>query len=342
MPNSPLGSSAASARADVSTGGAVQRANQRRDVIMMVVLAVIAAALIAAYLLIGLTGNIDYVLGRRLRSVWAFALVAIAIGFSTATFQTITANRLLTPSIMGFDSLYILLQTVIAFLIGGTATSQFGTVGSFWIEVGCMVVFAVLLYSWLLHTRVRVHTLLLIGVVLGMLFRSISTFLQRMIDPDTFMTLQNTFFASFTNVPKELLLPASGLLAVAVLVNWYDRRRLDVMGLGVPIATNLGISPRAMRVRTLTSVALAVSVATALVGPVTFFGLIVVHLGYRVLRVSHHSTLLPTVAIIGMIALTGGQLLVERVFQLDIALAMIVEFIGGLLFIALILRRKPL
>ncbi len=329
-------------RSSSTGGGAAQRANQRRDLITMTVLSVIAFALIAAYLLFDLSGNIEYVLGRRLRAIWAFALVAVAIGFSTATFQTITANRLLTPSIMGFDSLYILLQTVIAFVIGGTAASTFGTVGSFWVEVGCMVLFAVLLYSWLLHTQVRVHTLLLIGVVLGMLFRSISTFLQRMIDPDTFMTLQNTFFASFTNVPKELLLPASVLLVVSMAVNWYDRRRLDVMGLGVPIATNLGISPRAMRVRTLTSVALAVSVATALVGPVTFFGLIVVHLAYRALRVSHHSTMLPTVALIGMIALTGGQLLVERVFQLDIALAMIVEFVGGLLFIVLILRRKPL
>ncbi|MEF3323708.1 iron chelate uptake ABC transporter family permease subunit [Gulosibacter sp. GYB002] len=333
---------AVNSRHSGSTAGAAQRANQRRDLIVMVVLAVFMVALIAAYLLVDLSGNVDYVLGRRLRSIWAFALVAIAIGISTATFQTITANRLLTPSIMGFDSLYILLQTVIVFLIGGTATSVFGTVGSFWLEVGCMVIFAVLLYSWLLHTQVRVHTLLLIGVVLGMLFRSVSTFLQRMIDPDTFMTLQNTFFASFTNVPKELLLPASVLLVMSMAVSWYDHRRLDVMALGVPVATNLGISPRAMRVRTLTSVALSVSVATALVGPVTFFGLIVVHLAYRMLRVSHHATMLPTVALIGMIALVGGQLLVERVFQLDIALAMIVEFVGGLLFIVLILRRKPL
>lgn len=325
-----------------ATQRTAQQRNLRRDVATLIVLSLIAIAVTVAYTTIGLSGNIEYVLGRRLRAVWAFALVATAIGVSTATFQTITANRLLTPSIMGFDSLYILLQTVIVFAVGVTGATLFGTVGSFWLEVGCMVVFSVLLYSWLLRSQVRVHTLLLIGVVLGMLFRGMSTFMQRLIDPDTFMTLQNTFFASFANVPKELLWPATMLTVIGTAVAWYDRRRLDCMGLGMPIATNLGISPRAMRIRTLASVALLVSVATALVGPVTFFGLIVVHLGYRLLRVSHHTTLLPAVVLLGMIALTGGQLVVEHIFDLDIALAMIIEFVGGLLFIVLILRRKPL
>ena len=38
-------------------------------------------------------------------------LVGYAIAVSTVLFQTITDNRILTPSIMGFDSLYRLIQT---------------------------------------------------------------------------------------------------------------------------------------------------------------------------------------------------------------------------------------
>lgn len=319
-----------------------QRANLRRDALVIAVLAALVAISIALYVCYGIRGNIDYIMQRRLSSVAALAIVAVAIGVSTTLFQTITANRLLTPSIMGFDSLYVLLQTVIVSATGLTGASVFGTTGQFWLEVAAMIGFSVVLYGWLLTTNTRVHKLLLVGVVFGMLFRGIATFLQRLLDPDAFAVLQNTFFATFTDIEKELIPIAAVLTAVGVALAWYDRKRLDVMSLGVPIATNLGINPRNMRIRVLGTVALLVSVSTALVGPVTFFGLMVVHIAYRTIRVSRHALLLPAASLIGMFALIFGQALVERVFKLDITLSIIIEFLGGLLFLVLVLRRKPL
>lgn len=327
-------------RAELAT--AIQQRNVRRDIGVIVILALLVAAAIAMYVWYGMRGNNAYILQRRSYAVAALVIVAVAIGVSTTLFQTITANRLLTPSIMGFDSLYVLLQTVIVSATGMTGASLFGTIGQFWLEVGAMIGFSVLLYGWLLTTNMRVHKLLLIGVVFGMLFRGISTFLQRLLDPDAFAVLQNTFFASFTDIDRELVPVAALLTAVGVGIAWYDRRRLDVMSLGVPIATNLGINPRNMRIRVLATVALLVSVSTALVGPVTFFGLIVVHLAYRSIRVARHALLLPAASLIGMFALIFGQVLVERVFQLDVTLSIIIEFLGGLLFLVLVLRRKPL
>nr|WP_225751192.1 iron chelate uptake ABC transporter family permease subunit [Pseudoclavibacter sp. Marseille-Q3772] len=329
-------------RDSAERAAAIHRRNLRRDAIVIIVLALVVAAAAAMYVLYGIRGNIEYVIQRRLSSVAALAIVAIAIGVSTTLFQTITANRLLTPSIMGFDSLYILLQTVIVAATGMTGATVFGTTGQFWLEVGAMIGFSVLLYGWLLTTNTRVHKLLLIGVVFGMLFRGISTFLQRVLDPDAFAVLQNTFFASFTDIDKELVPFAAALTAVGCAIAWYDRKRMDVMSLGVPIATNLGVNPRNMRIRMLAVVALLVSVSTALVGPVTFFGLIVVHLAYRSIRVARHALLLPAASLIGMVALILGQVLVERVFKLDITLSIIIEFLGGLLFLALVLRRKHL
>ncbi|RRJ87261.1 enterobactin ABC transporter permease [Gulosibacter macacae] len=318
------------------------RADLRRDVLLIAALTALAVGSIAAYLFTGLTGNIDYALSRRITSVAALVIVAVAIGVSTVAFQTMTANRLLTPSIMGFDSLYLLLQTVVIFALGVTGFAVIDALGQFWLEVAAMLVFSVLLYGWLLSRNTRVTRLLLIGVVFGMLFRGISTFLQRMLDPDAFAVLQTRFFASFTDVPKELVLPAAALTVLGLLIAWFDRRRYDVMSLGVPIATNLGINPAMLRARTLGVVALLVSVSTALVGPVMFFGLIVAQLAYRAVRLSRHELLMPVASLVGVIALVGGQTLVQRVFGLDVALSMIIEFLGGLLFIALILRKKPL
>lgn len=319
-----------------------QRRDLRRDRLLLAVLGAVAAACIALYLVLGLKGNIDYALARRTSSVIALVLVAATIGLSTVIFQTVTANRLLTPSIMGFDSLYLLLQTGLVFAFGISGFTVLDPVAQFWLEVAIMLVFSALLYGWLLRPDAQVTKLLLIGVVFGMLFRGISSFLQRVLDPDAFAALQNRFFATFTDVPKELLLPAGVLTLIGVVIVVWDRRRYDVMSLGHPMAVNLGIRPHSLRYRTLGAVALLVSVSTALVGPVMFFGLIVAQLAYRIVRVSRHSTILIAAALLGVIALVGGQLVVERVFALDIALSMIIEFVGGVLFLVLILRKNPL
>jgi iron complex transport system permease protein len=42
--------------------------------------------------------------------------------------------------------------------------------------------------------------------------------------------------------------------------------------------------------------------------------------------------------LMGVIALCGGQLLVERVFKFDTSISVIVNFIGGLYFLYLLLR----
>ena len=339
---SPDLSAAAGTAADRNPALLAQQRDLRRDRRYLVLLAVVALACVGLYLGIGLTGNVSYALARRSNSVLALILVAVTIGMSTVIFQTVTANRLLTPSIMGFDSLYLLLQTSLIFAFGVSGFTLLDAISQFWLEVAIMLVFSAALYGWLLRPNAQLTKLLLVGVVFGMLFRGISSFLQRLLDPDAFAALQNRFFATFTDVPKELLLPAAALTLLGIAVAVWDRRRYDVMSLGRPIAINLGIRPHALRYRTLGTVALLVSVSTALVGPVMFFGLIVAQLAYRTVRVARHSTLLIAASLLGVIALVGGQLLVERVFALDIALSMIIEFLGGILFLVLILRKNAL
>jgi iron complex transport system permease protein len=90
------------------------------------VIGVLLAATIAAvafFLFSDLKGNVSYVLPRRALKVAAMLLVAVAVGVSTLLFQTVTANRILTPSIMGFDSLYILVQTTLVFTVSAAAAS---------------------------------------------------------------------------------------------------------------------------------------------------------------------------------------------------------------------------
>lgn len=307
--------------------------------LVVTVLAIAAVVLVAVFLMIDLKGNVAYVLPRRGIKVSAMLLVAVAVGVSTLLFQTVTANRILTPSIMGFDSLYILVQTALAFVAGAATLAAAPSTATFGLEILLMVGFSAFLYRWMFTGATRsLHLLLLVGVVLGTLFRGMSSLLQRLMEPSEFIILQDLFFASFNNVDPGLL-GVSALLVAAVCAGvWRMRHTLDVLALGRDVAINVGVDHKRVVMRVLLMCSLLVAVSTALVGPVTFFGLLVVSLAYQVCRGFRHAWLLPIVVLLGAIALVGGQLVLERVFGFATALSVIIEFAGGILFLYLLLK----
>lgn len=111
-----------------------------------------------------------------------------------------------------------------------------------------------------------------------------------------------------------------------------------MLTLGRPVAINLGVPYKATVSMILVIVAMLVSVSTALVGPITFFGLLIVSLAHAIARDSRHRYILPISILLGVICLVGGQTILERLFAFNTALAIIIEFLGGVVFIILVLR----
>lgn len=202
-----------------------------------------------------------------------------------------------------------------------------------------MIGFSWLLFRWLFLGEERsLHLLVLVGIVFGIFFRSLANFMQRMLDPNAFQVLQDTFFASFTRVDPTLLGVSFAITGLVSLVLWRIRHTFDVLTLGRATAINLGVDYRKTVVTILVVVAILVSVSTALVGPRTFFGLLVASLAHMMIGNSRHRYILPAAVLLGIICLVGGQTLFERVFAFDTALSIIIEFLGGLVFILLIVR----
>src|SRR5699024_808630 len=83
-----------------------------------IILAGIALLSILLYVFYELTGNIGYILPKRIIKVVAIILTGGSIAIATTLFMTVTNNRILTPSIMGIDSLYLLTQTFIIYIFG--------------------------------------------------------------------------------------------------------------------------------------------------------------------------------------------------------------------------------
>ncbi|WP_183454607.1 iron chelate uptake ABC transporter family permease subunit [Microvirga lupini] len=293
----------------------------------------------ALFMTLNARGRWDFILPFRGMKVLSMVLVGYAIAVSTVLFQTVSHNRILTPSIMGFDSLYILIQTSLIFTIGSAGVAALDPRLLFVFNVAAMVAFSTALYRWLFSGNSRsIHLLVLVGIVFGVLFRSLSGFMQRIIDPNEFVLLQDRLFASFNNVNSDLLAISTATVLAVSIVGLRFINTYDVLSLGRETSISLGIDHSRVVTIVLILVAILVSVSTALVGPITFFGLLVASLAHQITGSHKHRYVLPVAALIAVICLVGGQLVLERVFAFDTALSIVIEFVGGIVFLALLIR----
>jgi len=300
----------------------------------------VALAVIAGFLFADTHGYADFVVPLRVRRLVALVLVGWAIALSTVLFQTVTGNRILTPALMGFDALYVLVQTVVVFAFSASLLNGTDPRLQFVLETLLMLGFALTLFRWLFSSgRYELHVLILVGMVFATLFRSIAAFLQRLIDPSEFQVLQNLMFASFTTVDEDLVWVTAAVVAVATVLVVRRLRVYDVLALGAGPATSLGVDHRRETTRVLALVAVLVSVSTALVGPITFFGLLVAHLAYQLAGTHRHAVVLPMAGLSAVICLVGGQFVLERLLEVTTTLSVVIELVGGLTFIALLIRR---
>lgn len=312
-----------------------------RNSLKMLILAILVVIFACLYLFQGLNGNYDYILPRRVIKVIAMAITGVAIAYSTVTFQTITHNRILTPSIMGLDSLYLLLQTVIIFTLGSSHIAIMNAQVNFFLSVLVMISFALILYQFLFRSGKRpIYFLLLVGIIVGTLLGSLTTFMQVLIDPNEFARVQDKMFASFNNVNGDLVWLALVVVVLVMMFGWRMVHELDVLLLGRDHAINLGVPYDRVVKHMLIISSVLISVSTALVGPITFFGLIVANLSYQFFKTYKHSVLIVGAALLSLVALFGGQWIVERVFTFSTTLSVIINFIGGIYFIYLLLRES--
>ncbi|YCI28344.1 iron chelate uptake ABC transporter family permease subunit [Erwinia sp. PK3-005] len=306
----------------------------------LIALSALALLAILLFMTINLGGNIRYILLHRGLILATMLLVAFASGIATLLFQTVTNNRILTPSVMGLEALFILIQTLLIFFIDANGLKMLGSVGQFICEAALLVLFSTFLYRWLLgRIGINLHMVLLVGLVCGTLFRSISGLLQRLLEPGEFAILQSRIFATFTRAAPEIIAISAVLVLAVALVVWRMRHSLDVIALGRDMSIGLGVAWRRRVTLILLLVSLLVALSTALVGPLTFFGLLVANLSYQLIGSHRHCYLLPGVVLTGIITLVGGQVILERALHMAGSLSVVIEFVGGALFLWFLIKK---
>lgn len=283
------------------------------------------------------------VVNLRASAIIVIAVVTFCQAFATVAFQTVTENRIITPSIMGFESLYVLIQTAIIYFFGVSGLADVSGLARFLLQATLMVLFAVGLYSWLLSGRFgNLHVMLLVGIVIGGGMGAFSTFMQRMLDPNEFDILRARLFGNVGNANTEYLWVVIPVCVAAGLGIWLLAHRLNVLALGSQISANLGLDHRRQVKIILTLVAVLMAMTTSLVGPMTFLGFLVATLAYSITDTYDHRRILPVAWLLGYVILGGAYFLLRHVFTLVDAVTIIIELVGGLVFLLVILRKGRL
>lgn len=316
------------------------RINRFHKILLVLVLLV----LIAAVLYMTVNVNPKYVqFAMKIRSpkLIVMLITAFSIGAASIIFQTIINNTIVTPCLLGMNSLYSLIHTAVVFVFGSSSLIARNTNLSFAIDLVLMGIIATLVYSYLFKkTRHNVLYVLLAGTVMSTFFSSIQTSLTRIMDPNEYDSLLSTLVASFSKVNSGIIVFSCLLIIGIFFALRKELKLLDVIALGKNQAINLGVDYDLTIRRLLLGVTLLIAVATAMVGPISFLGLIIANLSRQLFKTYRHTILILGSAFIGMLVLVSGQLIVEQIFTYSIPISVFITVGGGIYFLFLILTSR--
>lgn len=294
------------------------------------------------YLLLGIDFDIfAYKIQSRIRKLILMILVGAAIGTSVIIFQAITVNRLLTPSMMGLDAVYMFVKVVLVFIFGIQSMAVTNIYLNFALTLVAMIIFALILFQGVFkYGNFSVYFILLIGVILGTFFRSITGFIELVINPEDFLAVQSSMFANFNASNSKLVAISSIVLVILILITIKILPYLDVLLLGKAQALNLGVNYTRITRLLMIMVALLTSIATALVGPITFLGLLTVNIAHEVMKTYEHKYILPATIFLSWISLFTAEWIVEHLFEATTEVSILINLIGGSYFVYLLIKRR--
>lgn len=298
----------------------------------------LAIASIIGFLTYDVKSDWYFILQYRGTKLLSMVTVAIAIGVATLVFQTITNSKILTPSLMGFDALYLLINAFILLILSKTHI-HITPSSKFLLDIALMVFVSVILFKILFsESNSSLHLLVLLGMLAGLLFKELDNFALRVLDPTEFSIQTSMSMVRFNNIKFELVLISFAITVACVIAVYRLRHKLDVLNLGKDVAISLGIEYRKIITSLMIIVGLLVSISTTLTGPLMFFGLLITNLAYWITKSNKHLLVLVTAVLISIICLVGGQLLHDHILNIRLPFVMLIELLGGVMFVALLLR----
>lgn len=305
-------------------------------VIFFIIVAVVGVCLGSASVSVcdGLSEAEKYILLYiRLPRVAASLTTGAALSVAGAVIQSVLANRLASPSIIGVNAgagLGVTICTALGFY-GGMITSSFAFIGAF------MAVMVVSMASkkW----GASRGTVILIGVAFNSLLNAVRDGIVTFI-PEVGVMSNDFKIGEFTAITYKKLIPSVILIVIALVLLFTLSNELDVLTLGEEQARSLGLNTMAMRVLFLMLVALLSGCAVSMAGLLSFVGLIVPHIMRRFIG-SGAKHLLPACVLYGGAFVSLCDTASRTLFSpYEIPVGIIMAFLGAPFFIFILVRGK--
>lgn len=315
--------------------------HRKKFITLTVLVLIIAAAYLLKDVRFDQPALFLYSMKIRTPKLIVMLTVAFAVGSASMVFQSIINNTIVTPCLLGMNSMYTLIHTAVYFITGSSGILATHANLAFAVDLVLMGFAATVIYSYLFRkTKHNVLYVLLIGTVLTSLFSSIQNTLVRVMDPNEYDSLLGSLVAGFGNINSEIIVFSVVLLFLIVVFLRKELRMLDVLALGKDQAINLGVDYDPCIRRLLLGVTLFIAVATAMVGPISFIGLVIANLSRQLFKTYRHSHPVAGAVLFGMVILTGGQFMVEHVFSYTIPVSVLINLGGGIYFLYLLMGNR--
>lgn len=273
---------------------------------------VIPLPAIVRYLLHGQTGDPGWTLllaEIRVPRVATAALVGAGLAAAGLLMQTLFANPLADPYILGVSSGASLGVAVVTLGAGGviggvgsgvfvelTGAGRYGVVAAAALGSAAVLLIVVGIGHWVRS----VVTLLIIGVMVSAGVGALTSLMLAFADPARLQRYILWGLGSYDGVTRGDLLVLGPAVVAGVLLTALLGRPLNALLLGERYAASMGVRVRGVRVVAVLATALIAGTVTAYCGPIAFLGLAVPHLARLVIGTSDHRILLPAAVLMGV------------------------------------------
>ena len=309
-----------------------------RPLLVMSVLALLLVALVVLSLGLGYGQQGWNVTFALVEWRWPRALAALAAGIMLACaggmLQRLTGNPMASPEVLGVSAGAAFGLIIALFVLEGSGrAAQLGAATS-----GALLALVAIL-ALARGSTAAPERVLLAGVALGAMFDALVTALMAGGDPRAMLLLNwmtgSTYGATATDAGIALVAAAASLALLPLVGRW-----LDIVPLGGATAAALGLPPRRSTGVLLVVTAAMTAVATLVIGPLTFVGLMAPHLA-RFLGLQRALPQLVAAALVGGILMVAADWLGRTMaFPWQIPAGLTATFIGCPVLMWLLARRQ--
>ncbi|MFD3410316.1 FecCD family ABC transporter permease [Streptomyces cyaneofuscatus] len=264
-----------------------------------------------------------------------------ALGLSGCVMQALTRNPLADPGILGVSA-----GAAFAIVLAAGVAGIGSLLGYIWFAFAGAMAASIVVY--LLGRMGRSGStpvkLALAGVAVTAVLSSLTSAIV-LTDPAALDRFRFWSAGSLANQDASTVLRILPFLSLGALLALASAPALNSLALGDDVAASLGRKLGLVRLQGVVAVTLLTGAAVAVIGPVVFIGLVVPHVARALAQSAglgpDHRWLLPLSAALAAGLLLGADILGRVIARpVEVQAGIIVAFIGGPFFIALVRRRR--